>query len=94
MTGLGHERRFRDVRGMSALPSRLTVTADILDWQLGAKRRHSSAIACLPHCIDFLTSLFAADSAEAEAAKEREGAFGRFKWAAAQSKRLGLEMHD
>jgi hypothetical protein len=32
----GHSRRFRDVRGTSALPPILTVTADIPDRQLGA----------------------------------------------------------
>ncbi len=31
-----HERRFRDVGSASALPSRLTVTADVPDRQLGA----------------------------------------------------------
>jgi hypothetical protein len=29
---LGHSRRFRDVGGMSALPAKLTVTADI-EWR-------------------------------------------------------------
>ena len=37
---MGHERRFRDVRGTSALPSILTVTADIPDRQLGANTGH------------------------------------------------------
>jgi hypothetical protein len=36
MSQMGHERHFRDVRGTSALPPILTVTADIPDRQLGA----------------------------------------------------------
>jgi hypothetical protein len=36
----GHERRFRDVCGTSALPPILTVTADILNRQLRARKRH------------------------------------------------------
>jgi hypothetical protein len=39
MSGSGHERRFCDVCGTSALPPILTVTADIPDRQLGAKSR-------------------------------------------------------
>jgi hypothetical protein len=35
--GLGHERRFRDLRGTSAYPPRLAVKADIPDRQVRAK---------------------------------------------------------
>jgi hypothetical protein len=40
MSGSGHERCFCDVCGTSALPPILTVTADILNRQLRANRRH------------------------------------------------------
>jgi hypothetical protein len=40
MSGSGHERRFCDDCGTSALPPILTVTADILNRQLRANRRH------------------------------------------------------
>src|SRR5437870_3175935 len=39
MSHLGHERRFRDICGTSALPPILTVTADILNRQLRANPR-------------------------------------------------------
>ena len=44
MSELGHERRFCDVCGTSALPPILTVTADILNRQLRANRRLSASI--------------------------------------------------
>ena len=37
---LGHERRFRYLRGTSAYPPRLAVKADIPDRQLRARTRH------------------------------------------------------
>jgi hypothetical protein len=40
MAASGHERHSRGVRGTSALPPILTVTADIPDRQLGARKRH------------------------------------------------------
>jgi hypothetical protein len=40
MTASGHESRFRDVRGTSALPSILAVKADIPERQLRAKSGH------------------------------------------------------
>src|SRR2546421_10973245 len=45
-------RRFRDGRGWSALPPILTVTADILDGQLGARSTHLGVIkvAMIPEC--------------------------------------------
>ena len=39
MIGSGHKRRFRDVCGTSALPSRSAVKADIPDRQLRARSR-------------------------------------------------------
>ena len=38
MSALGHERRFRYLRGTSAYPPRLAVKADIPDRQVRARR--------------------------------------------------------
>jgi hypothetical protein len=48
MSPWSRERRFRDVRGTSALPPILTVTADILDRQLGANNDHRRWLARPP----------------------------------------------
>ena len=39
MAAVGHERRFRYLRGTSAYPPRLAVKADIPDRQVRAKTR-------------------------------------------------------
>ena len=41
MSQLGHERRFRYLRGTSAYPPELAVKADIPDRQVRANKRHS-----------------------------------------------------
>jgi hypothetical protein len=43
MSALGHERRFRYLRGTSAYPPRLAVKADIPDRQVRANCGHSAA---------------------------------------------------
>jgi len=40
MSALGHERRFRYLRGTSAYPPRLAVKADIPDRQVRARTGH------------------------------------------------------
>jgi len=49
MAQMGHERRFCDVCGTSALPPILPVTADFLNWQIRANRvlTHRSITASL-----------------------------------------------
>jgi len=47
MSALGHERRFRYLRGTSAYPPRLAVKADIADRQLRAKTCHQERRPCM-----------------------------------------------
>ena len=44
MSPLGHERRFRYIRGTSAYPPRLAVKADITDRQVRATSGHQRAL--------------------------------------------------